>query len=499
MRVAIVVCAANSASAGTASMNNGITGVGHLDITTDDFGSYGRYQSPQDSDNFFPPGYQRPDPATTGSLAFVFVYWNGHKYGAALTSYLQFLKLIEGNSGDGLQTDTGTMTLTRNVVSPIAVDGNGATHSQFSLVDTAAQPMPRLDINLDQRIIAGTNPVSVFEQDYTLKNTSTTESMVIVFHELWDMNLFYSDAQSETDIVGVGQGLCYVYMHDPGAPKQGGALTDGGSQFGPTTALASLKWSAYFGAKEGELPEDIYQPPFACIQSGTAMQSTWLNYKMPPTWVDVVANVGKQKAGESNVFANGAIGVEYQLQLQPQQVAIIRLRKHYGTSTLPCANVGVNCGNNVVDNGEACDSPVDTATCNAGMCTAPMCGDGYVNTAAGETCESNNVDEPDCNGMTCTAPACGDGYLNAAAGEACDDGADTANCNLDNCQPPTCGDGIINDAAGEECDGNELCDACKVTFSLGGGCAGCAATGGGHASFWLIVGAALWLRRRRRA
>lgn len=123
---------------------------------------------------------------------------------------------------------------------------------------------------------------------------------------------------------------------------------------------------------------------------------------------------------------------------------------------------------------------------------------GYVNTAAGETCESNRIDSVDCNGMLCTAPACGDGYLNVAAGEVCDDGADTANCNLDNCQPPVCGDGIINDAAGEECDGNELCDACKVTFSLGGGCGGCASAGG-DASFWLSVAVALWLRRRRRA
>lgn len=479
-------------------MDNGVVGVGHLDITTDDFGSYGRYQSPQDTDQFFPPGYQRADPATTASLGFMFVYWNGNKYGAALTEHLQFLKLIEGNNGDGLETDTGAMTLTRMVVSPITVDATGATQSQFSIIDTAAQPMPRLDVQLEQRLVPGVNPVTVFEQNYTIKNTSTTESLVLVFHELWDMNLFYSDAMSETDIVGVGPGLCYVYMHDPGALQQGGALTDGGSLFGTTSALSPLPWSAYFAGKEGVLPEDMYQPPFACIQSPVASQATWLNYKMPQTWVNEVAKVGKSTPGETSFFANGAIGVEYQMLLGPQQIAVIKLRKHYGTSTLPCANVGVNCGNSVVDSGEACDSAVDTPTCNAGMCTAPMCGDGYVNMAAGETCESNNVDEPNCNGMTCTAPACGDGYLNTAAGEVCDDGADTANCNLDNCLPPVCGDAIINDAAGEECDGNELCESCKVTFSLGGGCAGCA-TSGSNASFWLSVGVALWLRRRRRA
>ena len=478
-------------------MDNGVVGVGHLDITTDDFGSYGRYQSPQDTDQFYPPGYQRPDPATTASLGFMFVYWNGHKYGAALTGYLQFLKLLEGNNGDGLETDTGTMTLTRTVVTPIATDATGTTHSQFSLADTAAQPMPRLDVALEQRLVPGANPVTVFEQNYTIKNTSNTESLVLVFHEVWDMNLLYSDAQSETDVVGVGPGLCYVYMHDPNAPKQGGALTDGGSSFGNPTAPSPLGWSAYFAGKEGVLPEDMYQPPFACMQSPVASQATWLNYKMPSTWVNQVAKVGKNMAGETNFFANGAVGVEYQVALGPQQIASIKLRKHYGTTVLPCATIGVNCGNSTVDTGEACDSAVDTATCNAGMCTAPTCGDGYVNMAAGETCESNGIDEPDCNGGSCTAPACGDGYLNVAAGEVCDDGADTASCNLDNCQPPMCGDGIINDAAGEECDGNELCENCKVMFSLGGGCAGCASSSGG--AWWVSAFVALWLRRRRRA
>jgi hypothetical protein len=476
-------------------MDNGVVGIGHLDITTDDFGSYGRYQSPQDCDNFFPPGYPRPDPATTASLAFMFVYWNGHRYGAAMTSHSQLVKLIEGNSGDALQTDTGTMTLSRTVVSPIALDAQGATHSQFSLVDSAAMPMPRLDVALEQRLVPGVNPITVFEQNYTIKNTSTNESVVLVFHELWDMNLFYSDVQAESDIVGVGPGLCYVYMHDPGAPKQGGALTDGGSLFGSPTAPSPLAWSAYFGAKEGVLPEDMYQPPFACAQTSVANQATWLNYKMPSTWVNEVAKVGKLTAGETNFTANGAIGVEYQVALGPQQIAVIKLRKHYGTTVLPCATVGASCGNNAVDAGEACDSSVDTATCNAGLCTAPTCGDGYINTVAGETCESNGVDEPDCNGATCTAPSCGDAYINAAAGEACDDGANTASCNLDNCQPPMCGDGIINDAAGEECDGNELCESCKVTFSLGGGCAGCASSGG--ESWWLGIGLALVLRRRR--
>ena len=129
-----------------------------------------------------------------------------------------------------------------------------------------------------------------------------------------------------------------------------------------------------------------------------------------------------------------------------------------------------------------------------------MCGDGYVNTAAGEDCESAMIDSADCNAMTCKHSVCGDGYANAAAGEACDDGEDTAACNLANCQPPMCGDGIVNIAAGEGCETGELCDltTCNFNFSVGGGCGGCAS---GDAGFGALIGLLL-LRRggtRRRA
>lgn len=75
----------------------------------------------------------------------------------------------------------------------------------------------------------------------------------------------------------------------------------------------------------------------------------------------------------------------------------------------------------------------------------------------------------------CTVAACGDGVLNKAAGEACDTqnlaeacdggGVDTATCNAD-CTSAFCGDGHVNAAAGEECDdGNaDDTDHCSTTF-----------------------------------
>jgi cysteine-rich repeat protein len=57
----------------------------------------------------------------------------------------------------------------------------------------------------------------------------------------------------------------------------------------------------------------------------------------------------------------------------------------------------------------------------------------------------------DDNPTTTTIHACGDGIVNTTAGEECDDGGESATCNY-NCTPHAYGDGIVNTTAGEECD-----------------------------------------------
>ncbi|MCA9516000.1 MAG: hypothetical protein KC635_13735, partial [Myxococcales bacterium] len=124
-------------------------------------------------------------------------------------------------------------------------------------------------------------------------------------------------------------------------------------------------------------------------------------------------------------------------------------------------------------------------------CTAPSCGDGVVNTAAGEACDDGGTEDgdgcsatclleaatycagepsvcftgcgnlvvdagedcdfyadPACN-PDCTAAVCDDGFLNVDIGEVCDGGAF---CDSVTCQPSICGDGVVNEAAGEACD-----------------------------------------------
>jgi cysteine-rich repeat protein len=114
-------------------------------------------------------------------------------------------------------------------------------------------------------------------------------------------------------------------------------------------------------------------------------------------------------------------------------------------------------------------------------CSAPRCGDGFVNVVADEDCDDTYLASgtpavtPTCD-TDCTDAACGDGVINAAfiirllhddamtiAGEACDPGtgtspsdpqralADTADCDRD-CSPVRCGDAYISVLAEEECE-----------------------------------------------
>ncbi|RVU40707.1 DUF4215 domain-containing protein [Lujinxingia sediminis] len=125
-----------------------------------------------------------------------------------------------------------------------------------------------------------------------------------------------------------------------------------------------------------------------------------------------------------------------------------------------------SCGDGVVNTaaGEACDDGGESEACNAD-CTAAQCGDGVVNTAAGEACDDGNTIDTDACTNACELATCGDGVVQA--GEACDDGNDIDDDACTNaCTLPTCGDGILQD--GEACDdGNPLdTDACTNACEL---------------------------------
>jgi cysteine-rich repeat protein len=127
-----------------------------------------------------------------------------------------------------------------------------------------------------------------------------------------------------------------------------------------------------------------------------------------------------------------------------------------------CSAICLNevCGNGIVDPAEDCDDVGESATCDAD-CTTAGCGDGTINTTAGEICDDGG-ESPTCD-ADCTPAVCGDGTHNAPAGEQCDDGGESAACDVD-CTPVICGDGMLNVTAGEECDdGNNLdADGCEA-------------------------------------
>ena len=176
-----------------------------------------------------------------------------------------------------------------------------------------------------------------------------------------------------------------------------------------------------------------------------------------------------------------------------------------------------SCGDGVVNQAsEMCDTGGDSATCDAD-CTLVVCGDGYINAAAGEECEQGGVETPTCTGPmspagACRIPTCTDGADNgfetgidcgnaAMSGcPACPDGQGcnnffdciNLNCGGGICQPAACdvggagGDGVLNgtetdvDCGGPGCDPCPFGDDCNVDSDCAiGGPAGVGICDGG--------------------
>lgn len=70
------------------------------------------------------------------------------------------------------------------------------------------------------------------------------------------------------------------------------------------------------------------------------------------------------------------------------------------TSGMGSSTGGMRCGDGVVDPGEACDGGGEALDCNED-CTPVRCGDGVINTMAGEDCDDGNVIDGDGCEYTC--------------------------------------------------------------------------------------------------
>jgi cysteine-rich repeat protein len=158
-----------------------------------------------------------------------------------------------------------------------------------------------------------------------------------------------------------------------------------------------------------------------------------------------------------------------------------------GTAPSTCSTT---CGDGVKAGAEACDDHNVTAgdgcsaTCtieSGYSCTgsAPStcqtgCGDGVV--AGIEQCDPGAPGESVSCNNDCTIASCGDGKLNTTAGEECDAGVNNGNdkaCSL-SCKKTYCGDGIVQSLNGnnqaEACEPNldSTCtNACTISVGIG--------------------------------
>ena len=156
------------------------------------------------------------------------------------------------------------------------------------------------------------------------------------------------------------------------------------------------------------------------------------------------------------------------------------------------------CGNTVIDSGEDCDDGnlVNGDGCE-GDCTfscgfSDECDDGDpcngVEACTGHRCQAGAA-QPDgtpcgddlvCVAATCVSGGCGDGVLDTTAGEECDDGNDVTGdgCNPD-CTLSCRSEGDCSDL--QLCNGTETCDTASNTCSMGTSAADgtpCVRTGG---------------------
>ncbi|HEY5948246.1 MAG TPA: hypothetical protein VIV40_22270 [Kofleriaceae bacterium] len=438
-----------------------MTGVGFTRMTPNDFGVWGFLIGQQYDDEYHPVGVTNPFSPTylTGPELFVTTAGN-HTSAVLLASEKAWFDLVENPppTPDGILADPTHTNFARTVTTPIALTGTNQAASAFRIATDAAAGI-QLDFALTQKLTSDTaTSTSVVDQVYVVTNNGTVATE-IGFHLAWDADLYYNGQNKDDDeVVGSVPGLCGVYQND-GDPRWGIGLGNG--------PMSTVPMAYYFGGKETFVPGT--GPAFVPISAPIDQQWIWLGHGMPAEWQNYVVGPGKNAVGESDpaLVGDATLGIEYHFPLAVGASETIHIRRYYGTPIVECF-VSAKCGNGVVDAGELCDGS-DTATCNGMTCTTSACGDGYMNVAAGELCDSSGVDSDSCNGATCTLPSCGDGYVNAAAGE--------------------------------ECESGELCEAatCKLAFTVGGGCAGCGVGGSADASWLLVCGAfvASMLRRRR--
>ena len=130
------------------------------------------------------------------------------------------------------------------------------------------------------------------------------------------------------------------------------------------------------------------------------------------------------------------------------------------------------CGNGIVEPGEVCDDGNQEGGDGcAPLCdSTELCGNFIVDAHLGEQCDAGGGAHAACD-PDCTAPVCGDGLANPAAGEVCDDGntASDDGCRSDCRSDETCGNAVLDHHLAK--NGQSHPQECLDAVAQGTGCA----------------------------
>ncbi len=195
---------------------------------------------------------------------------------------------------------------------------------------------------------------------------------------------------------------------------------------------------------------------------------------------DPVSSTSSDSSGESGTGSSGEPGTDS--SGEPDS----------GSSGEPGPKKAPECGNAILDPGEACDDGILDGSydgCRPDCTSAPFCGDGTISND--EICDDGNTIDDDGCSSGCLAPICGDGVVQD--NEQCDGSAPTgatdcialgfssgtlgcsAHCTFDtsHCSLPRCGDGVLDE--GEACDGDQLDEMDCDQLGFAGGVLACQA------------------------
>jgi hypothetical protein len=320
------------------TIGNATQGDGHLQLALDEYGSLQAISANPNQDLYDPVGAATERSPTYSSVFYLFVGdvsrellsasagWQDHVWpdGSAFSDDGSMERVVTATpaAGDSTPGDGIEDTLT----------------SAFTVLGMADPNHPAvLTFELTQFVSESDPPGTAYlRQDYRITNQGG-QPVTLRLVRVYDGDMPWSgDPVFADDWVGAGQNWegWYAYQQEPDDDRLAVTLSSFTSP------------DAYFGGKHGVDPDGSGgDPPFGW---GTSVE-IWDAYGVPTAWQDYVAGVGYNIAGVSGSNppgsvppADGFVGLQFELTLQPDEQTPLTLVHSYGT-TRPLLLAGEPC------------------------------------------------------------------------------------------------------------------------------------------------------------